>query len=86
MACALFAAPACSVRGEYNACKATTCVKAGAAACGKEGWKVAELNGAPCLFRDGRPVAPIMFWQWEMEEQDAKALAGAGVDLFGVFG
>ena len=38
------------------------------------GWRVAEQNGAPGLFLDGRPVAPIMFWQWEAEEQDMKAL------------
>ncbi len=59
----------------------------GAAPASEKGaWKVAELNGAPCLFRDGRPVAPMMFWQWEIEEQDAKAMSGVGVDLFGVFG
>lgn len=51
-----------------------------------EGWRVAEQNGAPGLFLDGRPVAPVMFWQWEAEEQDMKALAGAGVKLFGIFG
>ena len=39
------------------------------------GWRVAELNGAPGLFLDDRPVAPIMFWQWEAEEPDMKALA-----------
>ena len=50
------------------------------------GWRVAELNGAPGLFLDDRPVAPIMFWQWEAEEPDMKALAGAGVKLFGIFG
>lgn len=52
----------------------------------EEGWHVAEQNGAPGLFLDGRPVAPVMFWQWEAEEQDMKALAGAGVKLFGIFG
>jgi len=53
----------------------------------EKGWSVAELNGAPGLYRDGRPVAPILFWQWEIMERDAKAMArGAGVDLFGVFG
>ena len=50
------------------------------------GWRVAELNGAPGRFLDDRPVAPIMFWQWEAEEPDMKALAGAGVKLFGIFG
>ncbi len=49
------------------------------------GWRVAELNGAPGLFLDDRPVAPIMFWQWEAEEPDMKALADAGVKLFGIF-
>ena len=41
------------------------------------GWRVAELNGAPGLFLDDRPVAPIMFWQWEAEESDMKALVWA---------
>ena len=50
------------------------------------GWHVAELNGAPGLFLDDRPVAPIMFWQWEAEEQDMRALADADVKLFGIFG
>ena len=52
-----------------------------------KGWSVATLNGAPGLYRDGKPVAPVLFWQWKIEEQDAKAMSrGAGVDLFGVFG
>ncbi len=50
------------------------------------GWRVAELNGAPGLYRDGKPVAPILFWQWEIEEQDARAMRSADVNLFGVFG
>ncbi len=49
-------------------------------------WQVAEHNGAPCLFLDGRPVAPMLFWQWEMQERDAKDISAAGVSLFGVFG
>jgi len=50
------------------------------------GWQVTEHNGAPGLFFDGRPIAPMLFWQWEIEEQDAKAVAGAEINLFGVFG
>ena len=52
-----------------------------------KGWSVATLNGAPGLYRDGKPVAPVLFWQWEIEERDAKAMSrDAGVNLFGVFG
>ena len=51
------------------------------------GWSVGELNGAPGLFRDGKPVAPILFWQWEIMEQDARAMnSTGGISLFGVFG
>ena len=49
-------------------------------------WQVKELNGAPGLYRNGQPVAPILFWQWEIEEEDAKAMASVGVESFGVFG
>ena len=42
---------------------------------GAKGWSVATLNGAPGLYRDGKPVAPVLFWQWEIEEQDAKAMS-----------
>ena len=45
------------------------------------GWRVAELNGAPGLFLDDRPVAPIMFWQWEAEEPDMKALPALAPDV-----
>ena len=52
-----------------------------------KGWSVATLNGAPGLYRDGKPVAPVLFWQWKIKEQDAKAMSrDAGVNLFGVFG
>ena len=50
------------------------------------GWRVAELNGAPGLYRDGQPVAPVLFWQWELLDEDVRAMAGAGVDLFATFG
>ena len=50
------------------------------------GWRVAELNGAPGLYRDGKPVAPVLFWQWELLDEDVRAMAGAGVDLFATFG
>ena len=50
------------------------------------GWRVAEQNGAPGLYFGERPVAPVMFWQWEAEEEDAKAMASADVKLFGIFG
>ncbi len=50
------------------------------------GWRVAELNGAPGLYRDGKPVAPLLFWQWELLDEDVRALNGAGIDLFATFG
>ena len=51
-----------------------------------KGWRVAPLNGAPGLYKDGKPVVPMFFWQWEIEEQDAKAMTSVGIDQFGVFG
>lgn len=56
------------------------------AAVSARGWHVAEWKGAPALFHDGKPVPPVLFWQWEMQEADAKALARVGVDLFSMFG
>ena len=50
------------------------------------GWHVGDWRGAPALFHDGKPVPPILFWQWEMQEPDAKALSRAGIGLFSMFG
>lgn len=50
------------------------------------GWRVDDWRGAPALFHDGKPVPPILFWQWEMQETDAKAMSRAGVGLFSMFG
>ena len=50
------------------------------------GWRVALHNGAPALFRDGRPVPPILFWQWDLQDEDVRAMNGAGVELFATFG
>lgn len=50
------------------------------------GWRVASWRGAPALFHDGKPVPPILFWQWEMQEEDARALSRVGVDRFSMFG
>ena len=49
-------------------------------------WRVAELNGAPGLYHDGKPVAAMMFWQWEPQEQDTRDMSAAGMDLFAMFG
>ena len=50
------------------------------------GWRVADLNGAPGLYHDGKPVAPIMFWQWEPQEQDVRDMSAAGIGIFAMFG
>jgi len=52
----------------------------------ERGWHVAEWQGAPALFHDGKPVPAILFWQWEMQQEDAKALSETGVGLFSMFG
>ena len=50
------------------------------------GWRVGDVNGAPGLLHGGKPVAPIMFWQWEPQESDVRDMAKAGVELFTMFG
>ena len=52
----------------------------------KGGWRVADLNGAPGLYHNGKPVPPIMFWQWQLQEKDVRDLSFAGVELFSMFG
>ena len=57
-----------------------------AVAAAAEGWRVRELNGAPGLWQDGKPVAPVLFWQWDLQEQDVKDMSAAGMELFSMFG
>ena len=62
---------------------------AAALVCGaqpSDGWRVADLNGAPGLWHDGKPVVPILFWQWDLQERDVKDMAAAGMELFSMFG
>ena len=49
-------------------------------------WHVAELNGAPALYHDGKPVPPMMFWQWQLQEKDVKDLSAVGMEIFSMFG
>lgn len=65
---------------------ALACAAAASSAAAQTGWRVAELNGAPGLYRDGKPVAPVLFWQWELQDEDVRAMSGAGLDLFATFG
>ena len=51
-----------------------------------KGWRVAELNGAPGLWHDGKPVPAMMFWQWEPQEKDTRDMSAAGMDIFAMFG
>ena len=50
------------------------------------GWRVAELNGAPGLWHDGKPVPAMMFWQWEPQEKDTRDMSSVGMDIFAMFG
>ena len=50
-----------------------------------KGWRVAELNGAPGLYHDGKPVPAMMFWQWEPQEKDTRDMSAAGMDIFAMF-
>ena len=55
-------------------------------ACSAMAWEVKDLNGAPGLYRDGTPVAPLFFWQWELQEPDVREMSRRGFDLFAMFG
>ena len=48
-------------------------------------WSVGDVNGAPGLLLDGKPVEPCMFWQWTMEERDVKAFGAGGFRFFSQF-
>ena len=52
----------------------------------ESGWRVAELNGAPGLFHNGKPVAAMLFWQWEPQEKDTRDMSAAGMEMFTMFG
>ena len=67
---------------------AASCIVLAGAAGGEvaPGWRVAELNGAPGLYHNGKPVAAMMFWQWEPQEKDTRDMSAAGIELFTMFG
>ena len=66
----------------------STCCMSAALVAGAppQAWEVKDLNGAPGLFRDGAPVAPLFFWQWELQEPDVREMSRRGFDLFAMFG
>ncbi|MCC6353450.1 MAG: hypothetical protein IT577_06165 [Verrucomicrobiae bacterium] len=49
-------------------------------------WSVREWRGMPGLWRDGQPVAPMIFWQWKPEAYEVEHFSAAGIDLFSFFG
>ena len=49
-------------------------------------FSVRNINGVPRLLKNGTPVFPLMFWQWTIEEDDAKNAHKTGVDIFTCFG
>ena len=65
----------------------TCCISAALVAeAPSQAWEVKDLNGAPGLYRDGAPVAPLFFWQWELQEPDVREMSRRGFDLFAMFG
>lgn len=48
-------------------------------------WSVGDVNGAPGLLKDGRPVEPCFFWQWTMEREDVEAFSAGGMRFFSQF-
>lgn len=50
-----------------------------------DAFEIQDLKGAPCIFRNGKPVCPIFFWEsfpqtWETEEFSKR-----GMELFSAF-
>ncbi|MFZ2643676.1 MAG: hypothetical protein WA117_21975 [Verrucomicrobiia bacterium] len=49
-------------------------------------WSVREWQGMPGLWKDGQPVAPMIFWQWKPEAYEIEHFSEAGINLFSFFG
>lgn len=48
-------------------------------------FSIRNYRGAPTFFKNGVPIFPLLFWQTEIDERDAKAFSAAGVELFSFF-
>jgi hypothetical protein len=48
-------------------------------------WAVKQAGGAPSLWKDGRPVAPMMFWLSYPLEYEVQEFSKAGIDIFSFF-
>lgn len=49
-------------------------------------WKVRDHRGAPCLFRNGKPITPLVFWEWEPTQYGITEFSKADFQLFSFFG
>jgi len=49
-------------------------------------WSVRDCRGMPGLCKDGQPVTPIIFWQWQPELYEVEHFSAAGISLFSFFG
>lgn len=85
-AAAVFAAVFFTATGSMH----VTAVENRTVSCGNHpeaGWRVTRnRQGVPCLYRDGKPVPPVLFWQWELEKRDVLSMSSAGIDIFSCFG
>lgn len=49
-------------------------------------WSVREHQGMPGLWKDGQPVTPMIFWQWQPDPYEVEHMSAAGISLFSFFG
>ena len=49
-------------------------------------WSVQAWQGMPGLWKDGQPVTPMLFWQWQPEAYEIENFSKAGINLFSAFG
>lgn len=48
-------------------------------------FSIRNYRGAPTFFKNNTPIFPLLFWQTEIEEEDARAFSAAGIELFSFF-
>lgn len=48
-------------------------------------FSIQEYNGALTFFKDGAPIQPLLFWQTEIEQEEARVFEAAGIEIYSFF-
>lgn len=48
-------------------------------------FSVRKHRGAPTLFKDNAAILPLLFWQTEIEQEEARAFDAAGIEIYSFF-